>query len=165
MPSFDISSDVDWQEIDNAINQTIKELTNRFDFKAIKFEIQMDKKEKTITLWCSEEGKLDSLNDSLQTKVIKRGLSLLALDYQEAQPATGDSVRQVICVQAGVSKEKGKDIIAALKESKLKIQSQIQDEKVRVTAKNKDTLQEAIQFLKGRQDSLKLPLQFGNYRD
>lgn len=165
MPSFDISSDVDWQELDNAVNQALKELTNRFDFKGIKCEITYDKKAKTVTLVCSEEAKLDNLRDVLQTKMIKRGISLLSLEYKDPEPAFGGSVRQVVVVQAGISKEKGKEVIASIKDSKLKVQAQIQDEQVRVTAKSRDDLQACIAHLKGKQDSLKLPMQFGNFRD
>lgn len=165
MPSFDISSDVDWQEVDNAVTQATKELITRFDFKNVKTELTFDKKAKTITMVCSEESKLDSLKDVLQSKLIKRGISLMSLNYKTEEPAFGGSVRQVIEVMAGISKEKGKEVIAAIKDSKLKVQGQIQDEKVRVTGKNRDDLQDTIAFLKGKQDSLKLPMQFGNFRD
>jgi len=165
MPSFDVSAEMDWQEMDNAINQAIKEVTQRFDFKSVKTEIKLDQKEKTITLWCSEEAKLDAVNDILQNKLIKRGISLLALEYKDIEPAFGSSVRQVVIVQAGVSKEKGKEIIAAIKESKLKVQAQIQDEQVRVTGKNRDDLQSAIAYLKSQSEQLKVPMQFGNFRE
>ena len=165
MPSFDVSSEVDWQELDNAINQATKELLQRYDFKGVKSEIKLDQKLKTLTLWCSEEAKLDAVNDILQNKLIKRGISLLSFDYGKLEPAFGGSVRQVVTVQAGVSKEKGKEIIAALKESKLKIQAQMQDEQVRVTGKNRDDLQSAIAVLKEKQDQLKVPMTFGNFRD
>ncbi len=165
MPSFDVSSEMDWQELDNAINQANKEVVQRFDFKGIKTEIKLDKKEKTLTLWCSEEGKLESLNDVLQNKLIKRGISLLSLDYQTVESAFGSSVRQVVLLQAGISKEKGKEIIALIKESKLKVQAQIQDEQVRITGKNRDDLQSAIAALKENQEKVKVSMQFGNFRD
>lgn len=165
MPSFDVSSEMNWQELDNAVNQASKELLQRYDFKGVKTEIKLDQKAKTLTLWVSEEGKLDAMNDILQSKLIKRGISLLSLDYKELEPAFGGSVRQLVVLQAGVSKEKGKEIIAALKDSKLKVQAQIQDEQVRVTGKNRDDLQSAIALLKSQQDSLKVPMQFGNFRD
>jgi len=165
MPSFDITSDVDWQEVDNAVNTSLKELSTRFDFKGVKSEINYDKKAKTITLVCSEDGKLDNLKDIVQTKLIKRGISLLSSNYKPTEAAFGGSVRQVIEVQAGISKDKGKEVIAAVKDSKLKVQAQIQDEKVRVTGKSRDDLQDAIALLKGQQDKLKLPMQFGNFRD
>jgi len=156
---------MNWQELDNAVNQATKELSQRYDFKGVKAEIKLDQKAKTITLWVSEEGKLDAVNDIFQNKCIKRGLSLLAFDYKEIEAAFGGSVRQVVTIQAGVSKEKGKEIIAALKDSKLKVQAQIQDEQVRVTGKSRDELQAAISCLKGQQDQLKVPMQFGNFRD
>lgn len=165
MPSFDVSSEMNWQELDNAINQATKELTQRYDFKGVKSEIKLDQKAKTVTLWVSEEAKLDALKEIFENKLIKRGISLLSFDYKDLEPAFGGSVRQVATIQAGVSKEKGKEIIAALKDSKLKVQAQIQDEQVRVTGKNRDDLQEAIALLRGKQDTIKVPMQFGNFRD
>jgi uncharacterized protein YajQ (UPF0234 family) len=165
MPSFDISSEIDWQELDNAINQATKEVSQRFDFKSVKTEVKLDKKTKVVTLWSSEEGKLDALNDVLQNKLIKRGISLLSLDYQELESAFGGSVRQNINIQAGVSKEKAKEIIAVIKDSKLKVQAQIQDEQVRVTGKNRDDLQSVIAVLRENQEKVKVPMQFGNFRD
>lgn len=165
MPSFDVTSEINWQELDNAIQQTTKEVSQRFDFKGIKAEIKLDQKLKTVTLWVSEEGKLDALNDVFQNKSIKRGVSLLSYNYGKIESAFGGSVRQVIEVQAGISKEKGKEIIAEIKNSKLKVQAQIQDEQVRVTGKNRDDLQSAISLLREKQDSLKVPMQFGNFRD
>jgi cyclic-di-GMP-binding protein len=165
MPSFDISSDINWQELDNAINQATKEITTRFDFKGVKVEITMDKKEKIVTLFSSEEGKLDALNDTFQSKLIKRGISILSLEYKDKEAAFGSSVRQKIIVQAGISKEKAKEIIAAIKESKLKVSAQIQDEQVRVTGKSRDDLQEAMGLLKEKQNTLQVPMQFGNFRE
>lgn len=165
MPSFDVTSEINWQELDNAIHQATKEVSQRFDFKGVKTEIKLDQKLKTVTLWCSEEGKLEALNDVFQNKLIKRGISLLSLDYQSIESAFGGSVRQNVVIQAGISKEKGKDIIATIKDSKLKVQAQIQDEQVRVTGKNRDDLQSAIAHLKSNQEKLKVPMQFGNFRD
>jgi uncharacterized protein YajQ (UPF0234 family) len=165
MPSFDITSDVDWQEVDNAVNQALKEVLGRFDFKGIKNEIQFDRKAKNITIVCSEESKIEAVRDVLQSKMIKRGISLLSLDYKNPEPAFGGSARQVIQVMAGISKEKGKEVIAAVKDSKIKVQAQIQDEQVRVTGKSRDDLQECMALLKGKQDQLKIPMQFGNFRD
>ena len=165
MPSFDITSDVDWQEVDNAVNQALKELGTRFDFKNVKSEITFDRKAKTITVVCSEDSKLDNLKEVLQTKMIKRGISLMSLIYKPVEAAFGGSVRQTIEVQAGITKEKGKDVIATVKESKIKAQASIQDEKVRVTGKNRDDLQECIALLKEKQESLQLPMQFGNFRE
>lgn len=165
MPSFDVSSEMNWQELDNAINQATKELSQRYDFKGVKTELKLDQKAKTVTLWVSEEAKLDAMKDIFQTKCIKRGLSLLAFEWKEKEPAFGGSVRQLVVVQAGISKEKGKEIIASIKDSKLKVQAQIQDEKVRVTGKNRDDLQEAIALLRTKQDAIKVAMEFGNFRD
>lgn len=165
MPSFDVSSEMNWQELDNAINQATKELSQRYDFKGVKTELKLDQKAKTVTLWVSEEAKLDAMKDIFQTKCIKRGLSLLAFEWKEKEPAFGGSVRQLVIVQAGISKEKGKEIIASIKDSKLKVQAQIQDEKVRVTGKNRDDLQEAIALLRTKQDAIKVAMEFGNFRD
>lgn len=165
MPSFDVSSEMNWQELDNAVNQATKELSQRYDFKGVKSEIKLDQKAKTVTLWVSEEAKLDAVNDIFQNKLIKRGISLLALEYDKIEPAFGGSVRQVVKIQAGIAKEKGKEIIAAIKDSKIKVQAQMQDEQVRVTGKNRDDLQTAIALLRSKQDALKVPMQFGNFRD
>src|SRR6476620_10554171 len=99
MPSFDVSSEMDWQELDNAINQATKESSQRYDFKGVKVELKLDQKAKTITLWCSQEDKLEALNDIFQNKLIKRGISLLSLDYGTLEPAFGGSVRQVVTLQ------------------------------------------------------------------
>jgi uncharacterized protein YajQ (UPF0234 family) len=165
MPSFDVSSEVNWQEVDNAVNQATKELAQRYDFKGVKSELKLDQKAKTLTLWCSEEAKLDAVNDILQNKLIKRGISLLALEYKDREPAFGGSVRQVVVIQAGVSKEKAKEIIAAIKDAKLKVNAQIQDEQVRVTGKSRDDLQATIALLRSKQEQIKVPMQFGNFRD
>jgi uncharacterized protein YajQ (UPF0234 family) len=165
MPSFDVSAEMNWQELDNAVNQATKELQSRYDFKSIKTEIKVDPKAKTLTLWVSEEAKLDAMKDILQTKLIKRGISLLAFEYKDPEPAFGGSVRQVVVVMAGIPKEKAKEIIQALKDSKLKVQAQIQDEQVRVTGKNRDDLQSAIAQLRTQQETIKVPMEFGNFRD
>jgi len=165
MPSFDVSSEMDWQELDNAVNQTTKEALSRYDFKGVKVELKLDQKAKTLTFWVSEEAKFEAVKDMFQSKAIKRGLSLFSFDFQTPEAAFGGSVRVLAKVLAGIDKEKAKAIVSNLKESKLKVQSQIQDEQVRVTGKNRDDLQSAIQHLKSAQDTLKVPMQFGNFRD
>jgi len=165
MPSFDVFSEMDWQSLDDAINQTHKEIANRYDFKGVKIEMTLDKKAKTLTLWTSDNGKLEALNVTFQTRVIKRGLSLLAFDYQKQEDAFGGSSRQIIKIAAGIEKEKAKEVIAALKASKLKVQAQIQDEQVRVSSKSRDDLQSAMALLRQEQDKLKVPMQFGNFRE
>ena len=165
MPSFDVSSELDWPNLDNAVQQCLKEITTRFDFKGIKVEITVEKKEKTLTLWVAESTKLKALREALENKLTKRGLSLLSFDFQDIEPAFGGSVRLKALIQAGIEKEKAKEIVAKIKDSKLKVQAQIQDEKVRVTSKNRDDLQETIAFLKSQQDHIKVPMQFGNFRE
>lgn len=158
--SFDVVSEVDMQEVDNAINQAKREIETRFDFKGSKSEIKIQGNE--ITLISDDEFKLKNVSDILEGKFVKRGLSLKALKYGKAEPAAGDTVRQVVTLQQGISKEDAKTIIKLIKDSKIKVQAQIQGEQVRVTGKNRDDLQEVIQLL--RKEDLEFDLQFTNYR-
>lgn len=160
MPSFDIVSKVDMQEVDNAVNQAVKEIAQRYDFKGSKSEITQEKD--AIKVLTEDDFRLKAIVDILQSKFLKRGISVKALQYGKVENASGSMVRQVITIQQGVSKEKGKDINNAIKETKLKVQSQIQDDQVRVTGKNIDDLQEVIQMLKGK--DLGIELQFVNFR-
>lgn len=161
MPSFDIVSKTDLQEVDNAVNIAKKELANRFDFKGSKATIELAKDE--ITLVADEEFKLKQLKDILESKLTKRGVSLLCLDYQKLEDATLGTVRQKIKLKQGVDKERGRKIIQLIKDTKLKVQAQIMDDQVRVTAKKIDDLQELIAMLKAS-TSVDLPLQFVNMR-
>lgn len=160
MPSFDIVSRLDLQEVDNAVNIAKKELSTRFDFKGSKASIELTKEE--ITLVADDDFKLKQLKDILESKMTKRGISLLALDYQKEEAATLGSVRQKIKLRQGVDKENGRKIIQAIKETKLKVQAQIMDEQVRVTGKKIDDLQEVMANLKN--SKVELPLQFVNMR-
>ncbi len=160
MPSFDIVSKIDMQEVDNAVNQTIKEIIQRYDFKGSKSEVTQEKE--GIKILTEDDFRLKAIVDILQSKFLKRGLSLKSLDYGKVEPASGSMVRQLITIQQGISKEKAKEIIAVIKETKLKVQAQIQDDQVRVTGKNIDDLQEAIQLLKGK--DLDVEMQFINFR-
>jgi uncharacterized protein YajQ (UPF0234 family) len=160
MPSFDIVSKVDMQEVDNAINQTIKEIAQRYDFKKSKSEVTLENE--SIKVLADDDFKLKAVVDILQSKFVKRGISPKALQYGKAESASGGMVRQIITVQQGVSKEKGKEIISVVKESKLKVQGQIQEDQVRVTGKNIDDLQDIIKLLKER--DLGIELQFVNFR-
>ncbi|RII31009.1 MAG: YajQ family cyclic di-GMP-binding protein [Geobacter sp.] len=161
MPSFDIVSKVDMQEVDNAVNQAIKEIAQRYDFKGSKSEIIPEKD--SIKVLADDDYKLKAVVDVLQSKFIKRNISIKALQYGKPEQASGGMVRQIITIQQGVSKEKGKDIIAAIKESKIRVQGQIQEDQVRVTGKNRDDLQEAIQLLKGK--DMGIEMQFVNFRE
>jgi len=160
MPSFDIVSKVDLQEVDNAINQTVKEIAQRYDFKGSKCEVTLEKE--SLKVLADDDFRLKSIIDILQSKFIKRGISVKALQYGKAESASGGMVRQIITIQQGISKEKGKDINAVIKETKLKVQSQIQDDQVRVTGKNIDDLQEVIKILKEK--DLGVEMQFVNFR-
>lgn len=164
MPSLDIVSEIDMQEVDNAVNQARKEIEQRYDFKGSKSEINLEKeKEKEgITVLADDDYKLKAIIDILQSKFIKRGISIKSLDYGKAEAASGSMVRQIIKLKNGIPTEKAKEIIKIIKETKLKVQSQIQEEQVRVTGKNIDDLQEIIALLKGK--DLDIPLQFENFR-
>ena len=161
MPSFDIVSKVDMQEVDNAVNQAIKEIGQRYDFKGSKCQITSEKD--SVKILADDDYKLKAVVDVLQSKFMKRNISIKALQYGKVEPASGGMVRQIITVQQGISKEKAKDITTAIKESKLKVQTQIQDDQVRVTGKNRDDLQDAIQLLKGK--DMNVEMQFTNFRE
>ncbi len=160
MPSFDIVSKVEMQEVDNAVNQTIKEIIQLYYFKGSKSEVTQEKE--GIKILTEDDFRLKAIVDILQSKFLKRGLSLKSLQYGKVEPASGSMVRQQITIQQGISKEKAKEIIAVIKESKLKVQAQIQDDQVRVTGKNIDDLQEVIQLLKGK--NIEVEMQFINFR-
>jgi len=161
MPSFDVVSKVDMQEVDNAVNQAIKEIGQRYDFKGSKCQITPEKD--SVKILADDDYKLKAVVDVLQSKFIKRNISIKALQYGKVEPASSGMVRQIITVQQGISKEKAKEIIAVIKESKLKVQAQIQDDQVRVIGKNRDDLQDAIQLLKGK--DMDVEMQFVNFRE
>lgn len=161
MPSFDIVSKCDLQEVENGINITKKELANRFDFKGSKSTIEWNKDE--ITLVADDDFKLRQLKDILETKLTKRGVSLLSLDYQTLEDASLGCVRQKIKLKRGVDKENARKIIDVVKDTKLKVQAQLMDDQVRVTGKKIDDLQSVIAVLK--QAKIELPLQFVNMRE
>jgi cyclic-di-GMP-binding protein len=160
MPSFDIVSEVNFQEVDNAVNQAKKELSTRYDFRGSKSEIQYEKDE--IKLLGDDDYKLDALKNILETKLMKRGVSIRSLDYQKIEEASMGAKRQVAKLINGLSKEKAKEVVAAIKDTRLKVQPAINDNLVRVTSKSIDELQEAIAQLKAK--DLGVPLQFKNMR-
>jgi len=162
MPSFDIVSKVDPQEVDNAVNQAIKEISQRFDFKGSKSEIKWEKKEE-ITVIGDSDNRLKTVIDLLQGKFVKRGISLKSLEYGKVEDASGGLKRQVIKIIQGIQKEKAKEIAEVIKKSGLKVQAQIIDDQVRVTGKKIDDLQETIQILKTK--DLGVSLQCVNMRD
>jgi hypothetical protein len=160
MPSFDIVSKVDMQEIDNAVNQALKEIGQRYDFKGTHNEI--DLQEDAIVLLGADDYKLQAVVDVLKGKLVRRGISPKCLDYGTKEPASGGAVRQRVAIVQGISKEKGKEVVKRIKESKLKVQAQIMDDQVRVSGKKIDDLQEVMQLLKGQ--DLGIELQFVNMR-
>jgi uncharacterized protein YajQ (UPF0234 family) len=158
--SFDIVSEVDLQEVKNAVNQTEKEIRQRFDFKGSKSELSLEGEE--IKIIADDEFKLKSVVDILETRIVKRGISLKSLDYGKIEPAFSGTIRQMVKIKKGIDKEKGKEIVAFIKGTKLKVQAQIMDDQVRVSGKNKDDLQKIIQSLKEK--DFKIDLQFTNFR-
>jgi cyclic-di-GMP-binding protein len=160
LSSFDIVSKTDLQEAKNAVDQARKELGQRFDFKGSKSSITLEGSDLVVV--SDDEYKLKSVLDILQSKLVKRGVSLNALSYGQVEEALGGTVRQKITLQQGISSEKAKEISKAIRDGKFKVQTQIQGEQVRVLSKNKDDLQAVIAALKGL--DFGLPLQFTNYR-
>jgi len=160
--SFDIVSEVDLQEVDNAVNQANKELAQRYDFKDSKSSIEYDRVEKKITLVADDNFKLRALTDILVTRMAKRKIVLKSLKFNEPEKAFGGSLRQVVEICMGIEKEKAKELVGIIKGLKVKVQTQIEGEKVRVSSPKKDELQIVITHLRGIDFSL--PLSFNNYR-
>jgi len=159
--TFDIVSKVDLQEVSNAIQQALKEIHQRFDLKDSHSEITIEGKEALI-LASQDDYKLKAVNDILQAKLVKRGVSLKNLTYGKLEPAAGKSVRQKIALQQGIPTEKAKEIVRLVKDSKKKAQVSIQGDQVRISSKDRDVLQAIIALLRGK--DLGLDLQFTNYR-
>ncbi|MBL8181650.1 MAG: YajQ family cyclic di-GMP-binding protein [Blastocatellia bacterium] len=158
--SFDIVSKTDYAELDNALNQTSKEISQRFDFKGSKAAVEL--KDKDLIMTAEDETRLRNMNDILQTKLVKRGISLKALDYGKIEPAAGGTVRQIVKIQQGIPTDKAKEVVRFIKDNKYKVQPSIQGETIRVTSKDRDTLQEVIAALKAK--DFGIDMQFDNYR-
>ncbi|MDR1695040.1 MAG: YajQ family cyclic di-GMP-binding protein [Endomicrobium sp.] len=160
--SFDIVSEVDMMEVENAVNQALKELQNRFDFKGSKSSIDFNKNDKKITLVADDDFKMKALKDILEGRFAKRGVSLKSLDYKAAEKAFEGYIRQVAEIVSGLPSDKAKELAKIIRDSKIKVQTQIDGAKVKVISPKKDDLQQVIAYLK--QVSFPLPLQFTNYR-
>ncbi len=160
--SFEIASEVDLQEMDNAVNQANKELAQRYDFKDSKASIAYDRKEKKITLIADDNFKLRALTDILATRVAKRGISLKALKFNDPEKAFEGYLRQKVDICVGIDKEKAKELVGIIKKLGLKVQVQIEGEKIKVSSAKKDELQAVIAHL--RVLDFPIPLSFGNYR-
>lgn len=160
--SFDIVSKFDMQELDNAINQAMKEITTRYDFRGSKSSIQLDKTKKEILLESDSESKLESVLEILTSKLIKRGLSMKNLDMQKLEQATAGTVRQKAKLVEGIPMDKAKAIVASIKDAKLKVQATIQGDTLRVTGKSRDDLQSVIAHVRGK--DFGVDMQFTNYK-
>jgi len=158
--SFDIVSQVDRAEVTNAIHQTVKEVRQRFDFKGSNANVALE--ENDLVLSAEDETKLRNMNDIFQQKLVRRGVPLKALSYGTVEPAAGGTVRQRIQIQQGIPQERAKDIVKFIKDSKAKVQASIQGDTVRVSGKDRDTLQQVIAGLKAKDFGINM--QFTNYR-
>src|SRR5918992_1132498 len=158
--SFDIVSQVDRAEVTNAIHQTVKEVRQRFDFKGSTANVVLEKD--ALVLTAEDETKLRNMNDILQQKLVRRGVPLKALTYGNIEPAAGGTVRQRAQIQEGIPQEKAKEVVKFIKDSKAKVQASIQGDVVRVSGKDRDTLQTVIASLKGK--DFGIHMQFSNYR-
>ncbi|MGE5245725.1 MAG: YajQ family cyclic di-GMP-binding protein [Betaproteobacteria bacterium] len=161
--SFDITSTIDFQEVDNALNQARKEVGQRYDFKGAKAEITLNREDNTLTLLTDDEMKMNALWEILQTRLVRRGVPVKNFKAGASETAAGGAVRRVIDIQQGIPIDAAREIVKFLKDRKLrKVQAAIQADQVRVTSASKDDLQEAIHLL--REHDFGVALQFGNYR-
>ncbi len=163
MPSFDVVSRVDMQEMDNAVNQVKKEIATRFDFRGSKTQIDLDRKEGEIHVLTEDDMKLRAIKDMLIAKVVRRSIEADALVFGPTEKAASDMVRQTVKITNGIDIETARKVVKVIKDAKLKVQTAIQGDEVRITGKQRDDLQEAIQILK--EADLGMPLQFVNYRE
>jgi cyclic-di-GMP-binding protein len=161
--SFDITSTIDFQEVDNALNQARKEVAQRYDFKGAKAEIELSEADKTLTLTADDEMKMNALWEIVQTRLVRRGVAVKNFKGGESQPSAGGTVRRVIAIQQGIPIEAAREIVKYIKDKKLKkVQAAIQADQVRVSSPSKDDLQAAMRAL--REYDFGIALQFGNYR-
>ncbi len=160
--SFDIVSEIDMQEVDNGINQAKKEVVNRYDLKSTNSNIDLDRDQDKIIVETANDMALTAVVDVIKTKMIKRGISPKALDISKAEDASGGRVRQEINLVRGISSEKAKEINQIIKKSKIKVKTQIEGDKLRISGKSRDLLQETIALVK--ESNMEIPLQFINFR-
>lgn len=159
--SFDVVSKVDLQEVDNAINQTMREVLTRFDFKGSKSKVRREARDKVVIV-ADDEFKLKSLNDIFQRRLVKRAVPLKGLKYGKVQPSADSTCRQEVAIQQGIPSDKAKEVIRRIKSSKLKVQAAVNGDFVRVSGKDRDALQEVIRLLKSQE--FDFDIQFKNYR-
>lgn len=163
MPSFDIVSEVNQVEVHNAIDQANKEITNRFDFKGSDARVELNEKEKSLTLYADDDFKLTQVRDVVTGKLAKRGIDVRCLQPGDVDKVSGNKMKQTVAVRQGVEQELAKKIVKLVKDSKLKAQASIQGDAVRISSAKKDTLQETIALM--RKSVTDFPLQFKNFRD
>lgn len=163
MPSFDIVSKINLQEVDNAVNSVLRELTNRYDFKGAKFTVELQQKDNKIIISAEDDYKIGQISDSLKVFCVKRGVDPKALDFQKEEKASGNRIRQEIKLKNGIDQEVAKKITKQIKDTKMKVQASIRGDEVRVEAKKRDNLQEVISLIKN--SSFEIPLQFINFRE
>jgi uncharacterized protein YajQ (UPF0234 family) len=163
MPSFDIVSEINHVEIRNAVDQANKEITNRFDFKGSDARVEVNEKEKTLTIFADDEFKLRQVRDVLTGKLAKRGVDIRALEPGKMEAISGNKMKETVKVREGVEQERAKSLVKLIKDSKLKVQGSIQGDLVRVSGAKKDMLQDAIALV--RKSVTDIPLQFKNFRD
>ena len=162
MPSFDVVSQINIQEIENSVNMVNRDIVNRFDFRGSNTKLTFNKKENYILIETNSEMRLNIVQDMLEKRAIGRSVSLKVFIFNNAEKASGMNIRQKVDLQQGISKDNAKNINKLIKDSKLKVQSQIQDEQIRVSAKNIDDLQKIISIIKKME--MDLPLQFVNMK-
>lgn len=160
--SFDVVSKIDLNEVTNAINQALREISVRYDLKNAKSSIELNEKDHKIMLASADEFKLRAVTEVLEGKLVKRGVPLKGLQFGDVTPAAGSTVRQEISIQQGIPIEKARDIVKKIKDAKIKVQASIQGDTVRVSGKNRDDLQKVIQLLRG--SDFGIDMQFTNYR-
>ncbi len=163
MPSFDIVSEVNQVEVRNAVDQTNKEVSTRFDFKGSDSRVEINDKEKTLTVYADDDFKLSQVRDVLTAKLAKRGVDTRCLKLEDGEPISGNKMKQPVKVREGIEQELAKKIVKLLKDSKMKVQGSIQGDVVRVSGAKKDLLQDAIALI--RKSINEFPLQFKNFRD
>ncbi len=165
MPSFDVVSKIDLAELDNAVNQTKKELSTRYDFQGTQADVVVSPDHTVLTVKANSEDRVQAAKEVLLAKLAKRGISLRALEFLEIEKTGLHNVKQNIKLQQGIPVDKAKELVKLLKESKMKVQGSIQGDELRVSGKNKDDLQAAMAMFRKEQDRLKLDMQFTNFRD
>jgi cyclic-di-GMP-binding protein len=163
MPSFDVTNEVNWVEVHNAVDQANKEVGNRFDFKGSDARIEMSEKDKTLTLFADNDFQLDQVWDIVIAKFAKRGVDIRCMELKDIEKISGNKVKRQVVVKVGIDSDLAKKIVRLIKDEKLKVQASIQGDTVRVSGAKRDTLQEAIAFLK--KSITDFPLQFGNFRE